>query len=160
MGMDMGMMSGSTGGLIDGLRETLSFLPEWAATVVIALIVIVGAMLVGWIAGKIIGSILYPDPDKQSVLSKKQKFIVLGGAVAAVALTLFALTYTPKPAVDDTLPVSGGMTDGMDEFPTDGEIPEDDGMTDEETDPEADSGEEELSEEDEVPAEAEVVPVG
>ena len=53
MGMDMGMMGGSTGGLIDGLRETLSFLPEWAATVVIALIVIVGAMLVGWIAGKL-----------------------------------------------------------------------------------------------------------
>ena len=86
---DMGMMGGSTAGtgLIDSLKTKLSFLPEWAAILVIAVLVILAAMLVGWIGGKIIGSILYPDPDKQSILSKKQKFMVLGGAIAAIALT-------------------------------------------------------------------------
>ena len=96
---DMGMMDGSTAGtgLIDSIKTKLSFLPEWAAILVIAVLVILAAMLVGWIGGKIIGSILYPDPDKQSILSKKQKFMVLGGAIAAIALTIFALTYTPAP---------------------------------------------------------------
>ena len=80
MGGDMGMIGGSSGGFIDGLKQSLSFLPNWAAILIIALGVILSAMLVGWIFGKIIGSILYPDPDKQSILTKQQKFIALGGA--------------------------------------------------------------------------------
>ena len=91
---DTGMMgmTGGSGGLIDSLKAKLSFLPEPVAILVIAAGVILLAMLVGFIGGKIIGSILYPDPDKPSILSKKQKFAVLGGVVAAIAVTLFALT--------------------------------------------------------------------
>ena len=118
---DTGMMgmTGGSGGLIDSLKAKLSFLPEPVAILVIAAGVILLAMLVGFIGGKIIGSILYPDPDKPSILSKKQKFAVLGGVVAAIAVTLFALTYTPPVDTgDDALPVDGmtdGMTDGTDE---------------------------------------------
>lgn len=118
---DTGMMgmTGGSGGLIDSLKAKLSFLPEPVAILVIAAGVILLAMLVGFIGGKIIGSILYPDPDKPSILSKKQKFAVLGGVVAAIAVTLFALTYTPLVDTgDDALPVDGmtdGMTDGTDE---------------------------------------------
>ena len=130
---DMGMMGGSTAGtgLIDSLKTKLSFLPEWAA------------MLVGWIGGKIIGSILYPDPDKQSILSKKQKFMVLGGAIAAIALTIFALTYTPAPDTgDDALPTGENVSmdgmDGMDGMEgTDGEIPEEESTDGETTDEES-----------------------
>lgn len=116
---DTGMMgmTGGSGGLIDSLKAKLSFLPEPVAILVIAAGVILLAMLVGFIGGKIIGSILYPDPDKPSILSKKQKFAVLGGVVAAIGVTLFALTYTPPVDTgDDALPVDGmsdGMTDGM-----------------------------------------------
>ena len=107
---DMGMMDAAAGGggVIESLKTKLSFLPGWASILVIAVLVILAAMLVGWIGGKIIGSILYPDPEKQSILSKKQKFLVLGGAVAAVALTS---TPSPKPE-EDSLPVGGEMTDG------------------------------------------------
>ena len=118
---DTGMMgmTGGSGGLIDSLKAKLSFLPEPVAILAIAAGVILLAMLVGFIGGKIIGSILYPDPDKPSILSKKQKFAVLGGVVAAIAVTLFALTYTPPVDTgDDALPVDGmtdGMTDGTDE---------------------------------------------
>lgn len=133
---DMGMMGGSTAGtgLIDSLKTKLSFLPEWAAILVIAVMVILVAMLVGWIGGKIIGSILYPDPDKQSILSKKQKFMVLGGAIAAIALTIFALTYTPAPDTgDDALPTGENVSmDG-----TDGEIPEEESTDGETTDEES-----------------------
>ena len=112
-------MTGGSGGLIDSLKAKLSFLPEPVAILAIAAGVILLAMLVGFIGGKIIGSILYPDPDKPSILSKKQKFAVLGGVVAAIAVTLFALTYTPPVDTgDDALPVDGmtdGMTDGTDE---------------------------------------------
>ena len=112
-------MTGGSGGLIDSLKAKLSFLPEPVAILVIAAGVILLAMLVGFIGGKIIGSILYPDPDKPSILSKKQKFAVLGGVVAAIAVTLFALTYSPPVDTgDDALPVDGmtdGMTDGTDE---------------------------------------------
>lgn len=142
---DMGMMGGSTAGtgLIDSLKTKLSFLPEWAAILVIAVLVILAAMLVGWIGGKIIGSILYPDPDKQSILSKKQKFMVLGGAIAAIALTIFALTYTPAPDTgDDALPTGENVSmDGMDGMEgTDGEIPEEE-STDEESTEEETTGE-------------------
>ena len=145
---DMGMMGGSTAGtgLIDSLKTKLSFLPEWAAILVIAVLVILAAMLVGWIGGKIIGSILYPDPDKQSILSKKQKFMVLGGAIAAIALTIFALTYTPAPDTgDDALPTGENVSmdgmDGMDGMEgIDGEIPEDE-STDEESTEEETTGE-------------------
>lgn len=145
---DMGMMGGSTAGtgLIDSLKTKLSFLPEWAAILVIAVLVILAAMLVGWISGKIIGSILYPDPDKQSILSKKQKFMVLGGAIAAIALTIFALTYTPAPDTgDDALPTGENVSmdgmDGMDGMEgTDGEIPEEE-STDEESAEEETTGE-------------------
>lgn len=133
---DMGMMGGSTAGtgLIDSLKTKLSFLPEWAAILVIAVLVILAAMLVGWIGGKIIGSILYPDPDKQSILSKKQKFMVLGGAIAAIALTIFALTYTPAPDTgDDALPTGENVSmEG-----TDGEIPEEESTDGETTDEES-----------------------
>lgn len=139
---DMGMMGGSTAGtgLIDSLKTKLSFLPEWAAILVIAVLVILAAMLVGWIGGKIIGSILYPDPDKQSILSKKQKFMVLGGAIAVIALTIFALTYTPAPDTgDDALPTGENVSmdgmDGMDGMEgTDGEIPEEESTDGETTD--------------------------
>ncbi len=142
---DMGMMGGSTAGtgLIDSLKTKLSFLPEWAAILVIAVMVILAAMLVGWIGGKIIGSILYPDPDKQSILSKKQKFMVLGGAIAAIALTIFALTYTPAPDTgDDALPTGENVSmdgmDGMDGMEgTDGEIPEEESTDGETTDEES-----------------------
>ena len=139
---DMGMMGGSTAGtgLIDSLKTKLSFLPEWAAILVIAVLVILAAMLVGWIGGKIIGSILYPDPDKQSILSKKQKFMVLGGAIAAIALTIFALTYTPAPDTgDDALPTGENVSmDGMDgREGTDGEIPEEESTDGETTDEES-----------------------
>lgn len=136
---DMGMMGGSTAGtgLIDSLKTKLSFLPEWAAILVIAVLVILAAMLVGWIGGKIIGSILYPDPDKQSILSKKQKFMVLGGAIAAIALTIFALTYTPAPDTgDDALPTGENVSmDGMEG--ADGEIPEEESTDGETTDEES-----------------------
>lgn len=142
---DMGMMGGSTAGtgLIDSLKTKLSFLPEWVAILVIAVLVILAAMLVGWIGGKIIGSILYPDPDKQSILSKKQKFMVLGGAIAAIALTIFALTYTPAPDTgDDALPTGENVSmdgmDGMDGMEgTDGEIPEEESTDGETTDEES-----------------------
>ena len=142
---DMGMMGGSTAGtgLIDSLKTKLSFLPEWAAILVIAVLVILAAMLVGWIGGKIIGSILYPDPDKQSILSKKQKFMVLGGAIAAIALIIFALTYTPAPDTgDDALPTGENVSmdgmDGMDGMEgTDGEIPEEESTDGETTDEES-----------------------
>lgn len=142
---DMGMMGGSTAGtgLIDSLKTKLSFLPEWATILVIAVLVILAAMLVGWIGGKIIGSILYPDPDKQSILSKKQKFMVLGGAIAAIALTIFALTYTPAPDTgDDALPTGENVSmdgmDGMDGMEgTDGEIPEEESTDGETTDEES-----------------------
>lgn len=139
---DMGMLGGSTAGtgLIDSLKTKLSFLPEWAAILVIAVLVILAAMLVGWIGGKIIGSILYPDPDKQSILSKKQKFMVLGGAIAAIALTIFALTYTPAPDTgDDALPTGENVSmDGMDGMEgTDGEIPEEESTDGETTDEES-----------------------
>lgn len=142
---DMGMMGGSTAGtgLIDSLKTKLSFLPEWAAILMIAVLVILAAMLVGWIGGKIIGSILYPDPDKQSILSKKQKFMVLGGAIAAIALTIFALTYTPAPDTgDDALPTGENVSmdgmDGMDGMEgTDGEIPEEESTDGETTDEES-----------------------
>ena len=136
---DMGMMGGSTAGtgLIDSLKTKLSFLPEWAAILVIAVMVILAAMLVGWIGGKIIGSILYPDPDKQSILSKKQKFMVLGGAIAAIALTIFALTYTPAPDTgDDALPTGENVSmDGTDGETTDEESTEEEttGETEEES---------------------------
>ena len=136
---DMGMMGGSTAGtgLIDSLKTKLSFLPEWAAVLVIAVMVILAAMLVGWIGGKIVGSILYPEPDKPSLLSKKQKFMVLGGAIAAIALTIFALTYTPAPDTgDETLPTGGEMTDEMftDGESQDGEILEEESSEEEVTD--------------------------
>ena len=142
---DMGMMGGSTAGtgLIDSLKTKLSFLPEWAAILVIAVLVILAAMLVGWIGGKIIGSILYPDPDKQSILSKKQKFMVLGGAIAAIALTIFALPYTPAPDTgDDALPTGENVSmdgmDGMDGMEgIDGEIPEEESTDGETTDEES-----------------------
>ena len=142
---DMGMMGGSTAGtgLIDSIKTKLSFLPEWAVILVIAVLVILAAMLVGWIGGKIIGSILYPDPDKQSILSKKQKFMVLGGAIAAIALTIFALTYTPAPDTgDDALPTGENVSmdgmDGMDGMEgTDGEIPEEESTDGETTDEES-----------------------
>lgn len=53
---DMGMMGGSTAGtgLIDSLKTKLSFLPEWAAILVIAVLVILAAMLVGWIAVRLL----------------------------------------------------------------------------------------------------------
>lgn len=136
---DMGMMDGGAAGagLIDSLKTKLSFLPEWAAILVIAVMVILAAMLVGWIGGKIIGSILYPDPDKPSLLSKKQKFMVLGGAIAAVALTIFALTYTPAPDTgDEVLPTGENVSmDGMEG--TDGEIPEEEPTDGETTDEES-----------------------
>ena len=124
---DMGMMGGSTAGtgLIDSLKTKLSFLPEWAAILVIAVMVILVAMLVGWIGGKIIGSILYPDPDKQSILS------------------IFALTYTPAPDTgDDALPTGENVSmdgmDGMDGMEgTDGEIPEEEPTDGETTDEES-----------------------
>lgn len=123
MGGDMGMIGGSSGGFIDGLKQSLSFLPNWAAILIIALGVILSAMLVGWIFGKIIGSILYPDPDKQSILTKQQKFIALGGAILAIGLTLFALTYVPKPKVDDIPPAGGEeSTDSMKDM-ADGDLP-------------------------------------
>ena len=142
---DMGMMGVSTAGtgLIDSLKTKLSFLPEWAAILVIAVLVILAAMLVGWIGGKIIGSILYPDPDKQSILSKKQKFMVLGGAIAAIALTIFALPYTPAPDTgDDALPTGENVSmdgmDGMDGMEgIDGEIPEEESTDGETTDEES-----------------------
>ena len=139
---DMGMMGGSAAGtgLIDSIKTKLSFLPEWAAILVIAVLVILAAMLVGWISGKIIGSILYPDPDKQSILSKKQKFMVLGGAIAAITLTIFALTYTPAPDTgDDALPTGENVSmDGMDGMEgTDGEIPEEESTDGETTDEES-----------------------
>ena len=88
-----------------------------AILVIAAGVILLAIGRVGFIGGKIIGSILYPDPDKPSILSKKQKFAVLGGVVAAIAVTLFALTYTPLVDTgDDALPVDGmsdGMTDGM-----------------------------------------------
>lgn len=140
---DMGMMGGSTAGtgLIDSLKTKLSFLPEWAVILVIAVLVILAAMLVGWIGGKIIGSILYPDPDKQSILSKKQKFMVLGGAIAAIALTIFALTYTPAPDTgDDALPTGENVSmDGMDGM--DGMESTDGETTDEESTEEETTGE-------------------
>ena len=141
----MGMMGGSAAGtgLIDSIKTKLGFLPEWAGILVIAVLVILAAMLVGWIGGKIIGSILYPDPDKQSILSKKQKFMVLGGAIAAIALTIFALTYTPAPDTgDDALPTGENVSmdgmDGMDGMEgTDGEIPEEESTDGETTDEES-----------------------
>ena len=51
---DMGMMGGSTAGtgLIDSLKTKLSFLPEWAAILVIAVLVILASATVGLLSAR------------------------------------------------------------------------------------------------------------
>ena len=51
---DMGMMGGSTAGtgLIDSIKTKLSFLPEWAAILVIAVLVILASATVGLLSAR------------------------------------------------------------------------------------------------------------
>lgn len=135
--MGGGMMGGSGGdyglaepvGIIGAIRGIFSFLPNWLATLMTALILLLLAMLVGWIVGKVVGGILYPNPDKQSLLNQKQKFAVLGASILLFGITIFALNYK-EPVPDEfgsSMPVGGEMTPEGEEMLPEGEDAE--GMT-------------------------------
>lgn len=83
-------------GIGSAIASLLSSFPEPVANLIICIAVLGIAAVVGLIAARIAGSIFYPDPEKPSILSKKQKLIFLGGFCAAFAIIIFSLTYTPK----------------------------------------------------------------
>ena len=74
-GMGGGTGAGaSTGGSFAWYQNLMAGLPGWLSTLITAVLLLLLAALVGWIVGRIVGGILYPNPEKQSLLNKKQKF--------------------------------------------------------------------------------------
>ena len=118
--------TGVEGGMLDGIKSVLATFPTWLSTLIIAVVILGLAALVGMIIGKIVGNILYPDPEKQSILSRRQKLVCLGMLVAAFAVAIFALVYEPQPQMGEELPVDGeissdsALSDG--EETTDGSV--------------------------------------
>lgn len=110
-----GGMSGGTGTGegAEGIFSFMSTLPPWLSTIITIGALILLAWVVGVIVGKLYASIKYPDPNKPSVFSAKQKVIFLGVAVAVVVLLYTTLTKTEDPS-GGMLPSDGGPAIGGD----------------------------------------------
>lgn len=107
MGAGIGMTEPT---LWNKIMEFMGTLPPWLSTIIMAAAVILIAMFVGMIVGQIIGRVIYPNPDKPSVLNKKEKMIFSG--VLAVAVVLVVVMVMPKSEKPDDLEVGGSGIDG------------------------------------------------
>ena len=108
MGGSPSGMGGEESGMISSLMSTM---PSWLQVVVTAAAVILGALFLGWVIGQVVGRVMYPDPNKPSVLNKKERTIYIG--VLAAAMVLIVILALPKkekpaePAVDPSISVNG-----------------------------------------------------
>lgn len=97
-GMDGGMGAAGGEGIFGGIQALLATLPPWLALIITALGLLLAAAFVGWLVGQVIGRILYPNPEKHSILNRNQKFACLGAVVIAFGIMVFAL----RPAAPET----------------------------------------------------------
>lgn len=94
-GYEGGSSGGGMGGEESGMISTLmSTMPSWLQVAVTAAAVILGSLLLGWVIGQVVGRVMYPDPNKPSVLNKKERIIYIG--VLAAAMVLIVILALPK----------------------------------------------------------------
>lgn len=98
-GYGSGYNEGSSG-VLSGITTLLDSLPTPVATIIVCAAVILLATLVGKIVARVFANIFYPDPEKPSIFTKKQKLMFLGGFCVAFAVIIFSLTYQPKQLGD------------------------------------------------------------
>lgn len=110
-------MGGEESGMISTLMSTM---PSWLQVAVTAAAVILGSLLLGWVIGQVGGRVMYPDPNKPSVLNKKERIIYIGVLAAAMVLiVILALPKKEKP-VDPTGDPSIGVNGEVDNPDGDG----------------------------------------
>ncbi len=105
---DSSMMMEESSGII----AILNGLPAWLSTIILVLAVILAAMFAGWLFGKIVGNLIYPDPDKETVFGRTQRILIFAVIVITIGVTgsIIYDEITPDPIED--IPVDG-MVDGM-----------------------------------------------
>ena len=135
-------------GVIGGVDALFSYLPAANMPLFTGITAVIGTWVLS--TATCIADIMRYAKDTKTAISATLTGLLGGnilmivcGAIAAIALTIFALTYTPAPDTgDDALPTGENVSmdgmDGMDGMEgTDGEIPEEESTDGETTDEES-----------------------